>query len=82
MLRAFSNVHVLGELDFAESLASATCHYGHVITGKLGKLGKTIEPLWHFSTNVSARILSFALRPVTRNNFTAFSGNLWADARK
>lgn len=82
LLRAFSDVHVLGELDFAESLASANCHYGHVITGKMGKLGTAINPLWHFATNIAGRTLSFILRPWTRNNFTSFSMNLWADARK
>jgi hypothetical protein len=38
LLRAFAEVEVLGELDFAESLASVNCHYGHVFTGRMGRL--------------------------------------------
>jgi SAM-dependent methyltransferase len=82
LLRAFSYVEVLGELDFAESLASVNCYYGHVLTGKMGTLGVAINPLWNFITNVWGRAMSLALRPLTRNNFTSFSMNLWAQARK
>jgi SAM-dependent methyltransferase len=82
LLRAFSQVEVLGELDLAETLASVNCHYGHVFTGRMGKLGKAINPLLNFSTNVCGRILSWVMRPLTRSNFTAFSMNLWAEARK
>jgi SAM-dependent methyltransferase len=81
-LRNFSDVHVRGELDFAESVASANCYYGHVIIGKLGKMGSVIEPLWHLATNLAGKMMSYALRPLIRNNFTSFSGNLWADAKK
>jgi predicted SAM-dependent methyltransferase len=82
LLRAFSQVEVLGELDFAESLASVVCHYGHVVTGRMGGLGRLINPAWNFATNVWGRSLSFALRPLSRTNFSAFSMNLWAEAKK
>ncbi len=82
LLREFSQVEVLGELDFAESLASVICHYGHVITGRLGVLGKVANPMWNFATNVCGRSLSYALRPLVRSNFSAFSMNLWAECRK
>lgn len=82
LLRNFSHVEVLGELDFAESLASVVCHYGHVVTGRLGTLGRAANPIWNFATNVWGRGLSYALRPVTRSNFNAFSMNLWAECRK
>jgi SAM-dependent methyltransferase len=82
LLRDFSEVEVLGELDFAESLASVVCHYGHVVTGRLGALGKVANPIWNFATNVSGRGLSYVLRPVTHSNFSAFSMNLWAECRK
>jgi SAM-dependent methyltransferase len=45
LLRAFAEVEVLRELDFAESLASVNCHYGHVFTGRMGRLGPAINPL-------------------------------------
>lgn len=82
LLRAFSQVEVLGELDFAESFASVVCHYGHVVTGRLGVLGKMANPVWNFATNVWGRSLSYVLRPVTRSNFSSFSMNLWAESRK
>jgi len=82
LLRAFARVEVLGELDFAESLANVNCHYGHVISGRMGRLAKVINPIWNFATNVSARLLSWGLRPVTRSNFSSFSMNLWAEAQK
>ena len=82
LLRAFSRVEVQGELDFAESLASVNCYYGHVLFGRLGKLGTAISPLWNFATNICGRALSLALRPVTNHNFSYFSMNLWAEARK
>jgi len=82
LLRSFSQVEVLGELDFAESLASVVCHYGHVITGRMGILGRLINPAWNFTTNILGRGLSFALRPVSRSNFSAFTMNLWAECRK
>lgn len=82
LLRAFSQVEVLGELDFAESLASANCFFGHVLTGRMGKLGNAINPLWHLTTNVCGMALSFALRPLSRSNFSSYTMNLWAQARK
>jgi SAM-dependent methyltransferase len=82
LLREFSHIEILGELDFAESLASVTCHYGHVITGRLGEVGKLVNPLWNFVTNVGGLFLSFLLRPLSRSNFTSFTMNLWAEARK
>jgi SAM-dependent methyltransferase len=82
LLRAFSEVEVLGELDVAESMASVNCHYGHVFTGRMGKLGSAINPLWNFVMNVSGRGLSWVLRPFTRGNFNTFTMNLWAQARK
>jgi SAM-dependent methyltransferase len=82
LLRKFAEVEVLGELDFAESLASVNCHYGHVFTGRMGRLGLAINPLLNFVTNVFGRILGRVLRPLTRSNFTSFSMNLWAEARK
>ena len=82
LLRAFSEVEVLGELDVAESMANVNCHYGHVFTGRMGKLGSAINPLWNFVMNLCGRGLSLVLRPFTRGNFTTFSMNLWAEARK
>lgn len=82
LLRAFSQVEVLGELDFAESLANVNCFYGQILTGRMGKLGSVINPLWNLSTNVCGMMLSWALRPFTSNNFSSFSMNLWAEARK
>jgi len=82
LLRSFSQVEVLGELDFAESLASVVCHYGHVITGRLGALGKVADPVWNFATNLWGRSFSYTLRPFVRSNFTSFSMNLWAECRK
>jgi SAM-dependent methyltransferase len=82
LLRAFAAVEVLGELDFAESLVSVNCHYGHVFTGRMGRLGLAINPLWNFATNIFGGILSRLLSPFTRNNFSSFSMNLWAEARK
>ncbi len=82
LLRAFAKVEVLGELDFAESLASVNCHFGHVITGRMGRLGLAVNPLWNFATNVWGRALSWALRPMTRSNFSSFTMNLWAEAQK
>src|SRR5215469_7461324 len=82
LLRAFSQVEVLGELDFAESLANVNCFYGQVLTGRMGRLGKVINPAWNLATNVCGTMLSWALRPLTRNNFSSFSMNLWAEARK
>lgn len=82
LFRAFSHLDIQGELDFAESLASVNCYYGRVLTGRLGKLGTAINPLWHFATNIFGRALSLALRPITHNNFTAFTMNLWVEARK
>lgn len=82
LLRAFSHVEVLGELDFGESLASVNCYYGHILTGRLGKLGAAINPLWDLATNICGRGLSWILRPMTHSNFASFSMNLWAEARK
>jgi len=82
LLRAFTRVEVLGELDFAESLASVNCHYGHVISGRMGKLAAAINPLWNFGTNVWGRVVSWGLRPITRSNFSSFTMNLWAEAQK
>lgn len=82
LLREFSHVEVLGELDFAESVASVNCHYGHVITGRMGRVGAMLNPVWNLTTNVLGRVLSAALHPLTHSNFTSFSMNLWAEARK
>ncbi len=82
LLRAFSKMEVQGELDFSESLASVTCHYGHVLTGRLGVLGRAMNPLWNCATNLGGKALSLALRPLTRSNFTSFTMNLWCLARK
>jgi SAM-dependent methyltransferase len=82
LLREFSEVEVEGELDFPESLASVVCHYGHVFTGRLGAVGKAINPAWNCATNLWGKSMSALMRPMTRSNFTAFSMNLWALARK
>ncbi len=82
LLRAFSHVDVLGEADFGESLASVNCHFGYVMLGRMGKLGKTLGPLWSFATNLYGVGLSWMLRPVTRSNFVSYTVNLWAEARK
>lgn len=82
LLRAFSRVAVLGELDLAESLVSVNCYYGHVFLGRAGRLGKMMAPAWNGATNVVARMLSPVLRPLTHSNFTSFTMNLWAEAVK
>jgi SAM-dependent methyltransferase len=82
LLRAFPQVEVIGELDFAESLASVNCHYGHVITGRLGAVGRMLNPPWDFSTNLAALVLSSIMRPLAHRNFTAFTASLWAECRK
>ncbi len=82
LLRSFSHVEVLGELDFAESWASVNCFYGHLITGKLGAVGRLADPILNLATNVAGRGLSAVLRPMARTNFKAFTMNLWAECRK
>jgi len=82
LLRAFSTVQVLGELDFPESVASVNCYYGRVLTGRMGPAGRMLDPLWNFLTNLGGRAFSRILRPFTHNNFTAFSTNLWAESQK
>jgi SAM-dependent methyltransferase len=82
LLREFSEIEILGELDFAESVSNVACLYGQVITGRLGRVGKLANPLLAFATNVGARGLSFLLRPITNSNFSAFTVNLWAECRK
>ena len=82
LLKAFSQVEVLGVLDFPESLVTVNCYYGHVLTGRIGGLGKLIDPVWHLGWNLVGRALSFLLRPLSRTNFTAFTTALWAEARK
>jgi SAM-dependent methyltransferase len=82
MLKAFGEVEVLGEASFAESLAQVNCLYGHVLMGRLGPLKKVLSPLWNLTTNVLGRGLSWGMQPLIRNNFVAFTTNLWAEARK
>ena len=82
LLRAFKTVDVQGELDFPESLASVICHYGHVGTGRLGALGRLLNPFWNCATNLCGKSLSLVSRPFARSNFTAFTMNLWCLARK
>jgi hypothetical protein len=82
LLRAFREVDVQGELDFAESLANVICHYGHVFTARLGVVGRILNPLWNCATNLFGKSLSEVLRPFTNSNFTAFTMNLWCVARK
>ena len=82
LLRSFSYVEVLGELDFAESLASVNCYYGRVITYRLGAARRVINPLWNATTNLAAVIFSPILRLFTHGNFNTFTMNLWAEARK
>jgi len=82
LLRAFSRVEVLGELDFPESFFSVTGHYGHVLTGRLGGLGRGIDVMWDFAINVSGLFWSRVLRPFANSNFAAFTMSLWAEAQK
>ena len=82
LLHEFSDVEILGELDFAESVANVLCLYGQVITGRMGRAGRMANPLLAFATNIGARGLSFVLRPITNSNFIAFTVNLWAECRK
>ncbi len=82
LLRNFSKVEILGELDFAESLACVNCNYGHVLTGRMGNLGRIVNPAWNLFANLFGRGLSLILRPFARQSFTAFTTNLWAEARK
>lgn len=82
LLRAFSHVEVFGEPDFAESLAIVNCHYGHVVTGRLGALGRMIDPLWNLAMNLFARTFSTVLRLIAGKNFSVFTTSLWAEARK
>jgi len=82
LLRSFRAVEVRGELDFAESLMNVTCFYGHVVIGRLGVLGKALNPIWNCSTNLVARLLSLVFRPLSGSNFTSFTMNLWCLATK
>ena len=82
LLRTFSTVDVEAELDFPESLANIICRYGHVVTGRLGFVGRALNPFWNCTTNICGRALSLALRPLTRSDFTSFTMNLWCVARK
>lgn len=82
LVREFSVVEILGELDFAESVANVLCLYGQVITGRMGRFGMVGNPPLAFATNVAARGLSFVLRPITNSNFSAFTVNLWAECKK
>jgi SAM-dependent methyltransferase len=49
LLPEFSKVEILGELDFAESLAHF-CLYGQLITGRMGRVGRMANPLLAFVT--------------------------------
>src|SRR5262249_8323799 len=82
LLRAFSCVELLGELDFAEGVAAVNCRYGHVLTGRMGTLGRMLDPIWNMIMNVGGRTGSILLRPFAGNNFTTFTMNLWAEAHK
>jgi len=82
MLKAFATVKVEGELDFAESLMNVVCFYGHVVTGRLGAVGRVLNPVWNCTTNLCARFLSVIFRPLSRSNFTTFTMNLWCVATK
>lgn len=82
LLRAFKTLEVQGELDFPESFANVICHYGHVVTGRMGVVGRALNPLWNCATNLFGKFVSVALRPFTRSDFTTFTMNLWCVARK
>jgi len=75
-------VDVQAEADFPESLANVICRYGHVVTGRLGVFGRSVNPLWNCATNLFGRAFSVALQPLTHSNFTSFTMNLWCLARK
>lgn len=82
LMREFAQVEVMGELDLPESFFSVACHYGHVFTGRLGALGRCINPVWDFSANLAGIFCSLLFRPFARSNFTAFTVSLWAQAKK
>ena len=82
LLNRFARVEVIGEMDFAESWVSANLWYLHCLTCKCGRLQPPINAILAFCGNVLARLLSSSLRPFTKNNFGAFSMNLWATAYK
>lgn len=82
LLRAFTDVSIEGELDFPESVANVVCLYGHVVTGRLGRIGRLLNPIWNCATNIVGGMFSRVLRPLQRSNFTAFTVNLWCEARK
>lgn len=82
MLQRFSTVDVKGEMDFASSWISTNIHYIHTLTGRFEFLRRFCDPVIHFIANSIAIVLSFALRPIARKNFRAFSANLWAVAKK
>jgi len=82
LMRSFSHVEVLGELDVAESFFTVTCYYGHVITGRLGTPGRWLNLPWNFAANLGGLVCSAILRPFAHRNFSSFSMSLWAEARK
>ena len=82
LMRGFSNVAVIGELDVAESFFSVVCHYGHVFTGRLGALGRFLNLAWDFANNTAGMLCSLLLRPFAHSNFNSFTVSLWAEARK
>jgi SAM-dependent methyltransferase len=82
MLENFSEVTVLGEMDFAESWFSTNGQFLRTLTGKLHPLDAVIEPPMYAALNLAALAAQVILRPVTRRNFRAMSANLWAEARK
>jgi SAM-dependent methyltransferase len=82
LMRVFSHVEVIGELDVAESFFTVVCHYGHVFTGRLGPLGRRLNLVWDFANNVAGMLCSLLLRPFAHSNFDSFTVSLWAEAKK
>jgi SAM-dependent methyltransferase len=82
LMRSFSRVEVIGEMDFPESFFSVVGHYGHVVTGRLGALGRALNVPWDFAMNLSGMFWSAVLRPFSNSNFTAFTISLWAEGTK
>lgn len=82
MLDKFLTVEVKSEMDFPSSWISTNIYFVHTLTGRFRLFRQFCNPVIHFAGNNIAKLLSFALRPVSKKNFRSFSANLWAVARK
>ena len=82
MMDDFSETQVIGEMDFSESWISVNLYYSKTIIWKLGSMRKVLEPIINLIGNSFAIALSFILKPITKEEFSAFSMNIWCEAIK